>query len=379
MIPRNHCLCPRHKGIIDMYTPVFYDDEKGIAMAVQRDDTITILPTKEDLHTRDYRATLLRAKKKGVIHSVDVRYKDNTLATLNRKICPVCFRKNQVHYLDPQAGLYPTYLVVLTGSPATGKSCYIEAATQDLVMDKLSAALNGRGSVLAFGNEARHKVYDPNKLSEALRSRSLVVTGKRGRIKVFVQLLDTAGELLVADSSNPAATQLKELVAHTADALLVVHDYRAFTISPDVIQQVKEANKALVGSVGNLLTYVAIVRGRAIPVVANVITHADLIQQAAYPHGVYRDGDNDSVPIIAFDSPLFREEGGPIRTTILRHLALAEDLVVEAGIRNQGSYPTFVVSCGKPTGTKNGFNFNLARNADLPILFILHQLGLIRL
>lgn len=389
MINYGNSLCPHCKTILDLRHPCFYDAKQGIAVETAGGKDLRLLHSStEDPIVRTPPRLVRTKRKKGLITSIVIDYPQGHAGPTTRhqeltiRCCPVCYQAEEgiVSTLPVYAGLYPTKLLVALGSPAVGKTTWINSATQDAVVNKLSNAMIA-GEIMALNSQTRTHMYLPNKITGKIAFRSLAITNRRGKIKEVVMLLDSPGELLLSSSTEPEAEALKLLISRAADGILIFHDQRAFLdINQDIAAVCRERNDALVGSVSRLMSRILQERGRQPACVINVITHGDILKEASLFGLRHNEAEIDAPPILSAKSPLFVEEALPIREALQRHMALARELVYSGGADTVSTkYPSFVVSSGVPTDAKKGFDFRNSVNTHLTLAYLLANMKSIRI
>lgn len=158
MLQAGTCICPKCGHILkDGQLSIYHNSATGIFLQLGRnplsgkpDVSIAYIksPKEEtaDRHKDCYGFKLNRNVEPNTLpHSIDVSFrrksrKGRTINQTFERICPLCHENDDaVTPLKKNYGLYPTYVVVITGGRGSGKSCWLAAVSTSTNLAHLKA------------------------------------------------------------------------------------------------------------------------------------------------------------------------------------------------------------------------------------------------
>lgn len=351
MIKQGSCCCYHCGNLFSASEIAFFDAVTGLTWAEQNG---SYRPTSGD--PGKTKAKLL--KEAGVPDQLDL-VSDTGRKSLHTRVCPSCGAQ-----LADDMGHYPTYNILMVGLPSSGKTAFCEYTASQagrMVLKKLGLTLSSPGKISSVKLEA-------TQVGKTKQYRILVTDGKQNACLVF---WDVAGELFtnrraqdtrVSDSYSHLKRTLSNL-GKAVDGCLVLLDERnlpAELMAHGAVSAPADADAET--AIDEFIQYLRIHR-KGFPILW-VYNKSDMLAGALNSHS----------DVITQQSLLFKDALLSKRA-MAAHIALSKRLLNSCYANTAPSDPCFTIQLGQPMDG-NLLSFDQAKNASLPLIWLLHHFKL---
>ncbi len=288
-------------------------------------------------------------------------------------------KEPSVAYLLEESGYYLTKYVYLLGPVSAGKSCFMCSAQTPTLTKKLQVLMKGGGPTL-HTLEIQERLTPTN--IGAIDPFAFEIPGKRDGISGVVYFVDLSGEIgierrrrrrnlggmrTVEPDANVDEASLRNhvinIIARTADGLLVIYDKRILFRSADV------GGEMMHGDPENVIKELR--RMHRLPrLFSYVVTGADEIQR------LLKEGVSPLEGVIlTAQSPVFCsmvEQCGDCDENLYQHMAIARDALGSVLNAPAGCGCFLVSSLEVIHGGEQEplFDFSKGRNVELPLYWM---------
>ena len=348
MLKSGTCCCYHCGSVFSASRIAFYDADTGQRW-VERDGVYT--PATGD--PGKVKAVLL--KEHGVPDQLDLDSGNGRVKTLHTKVCPSCGEQ-----LAEGMGHYPIYNFLMCGLPGSGKTAfceYVVSQTGRQMLKKLGLTLSAPGKIAATKLTA-------TQVGQTKQYRICVSDGKQTSYLVF---WDVAGELFTNRRAQDARVddkycQLKRTLTSlgaAVDGCLVLLDNRSLT--PELLHHTSAAPEDAETATDDFIQWLRLRFGKSFPLLF-IFNKSDILQRTL----------NDHSDCITTQSLLFKNAALSKRA-LAAHIALSQRFMRDACCANTApGDPCFTIQLGQPQ-EGNILSFDAAKNASLPIIWLLHH------
>lgn len=344
MLKTGTCCCYHCGSVFNAAKISFYDADTGQRWAEQNG---VYVPNTGD--PGKVKATLL--KEHGVPDQLDLE-NNGRKKTLHTRVCPSCGEE-----LAEGMGHYPIYNFLMCGLPGSGKTAFCQYLTSQVgrqVLKKLGLTISAPGKINAAKLTA-------TQVGQTKQYRICVSDGKQTSYVIF---WDTAGELYTLRRAQDARVedkfcQLKRTLSNlgaAVDGCIVMLDTRNLT--PHHTSAAPEDAET---ATDDFVQWLRLRFGKSFPLLF-VFNKSDLLQRTL----------NDHSDCITTQSLLFKN-------AMLSKRALSVHIALSQRFMRSGCYantapgdPSFTVQLGQPL-EGDILSFDAAKNASLPIIWLLHH------
>lgn len=319
----------------------------------------------------------------GILSSVTVQFYDRSGNTVRKvTFAPgnrIASHKKTVEYLPVNAGFYPEVTIGLIGGVAVGKTTLLNAVRAHSTVNRLE-----RWKVFSAQTDLdQKKDAQPNPASD-ISSTALYIK-RFGKVLCYVRLIDIGGELTAGKYAvdTERAGEVDDLY-RDCDAYLLMTDLREARVDGD-LDFSRRTSRHIAGNWRNMLARLEADIYRKPK--AFVVTGLDVLQTQLTRR--YLQCCSDGKLCFTRSSPLFDLEGEkPLAKRLALHTTLARYFFANFIDGDAVSYEDnmknyFFVSSGRPAGQVDPEDSPMMdftkTNVELPILWLLNQLGLVAL